>query len=110
MTAAGLAAVDLGHHLADVHAAGNAVAVAAVGAGDGVPAVEVAADTDRRRFLARVQVDESRDLAGRELGVHAFLELADRPHHPVDVEQMLSGQRPSGWGLPLLRVGHVFPP
>jgi hypothetical protein len=43
------------------------VAVAAVGAGDGVPVVEVAADADRRRLLPRVQVDEPGDLAGREL-------------------------------------------
>jgi hypothetical protein len=47
VAAAGLAAVDLGHHLADVHAPGDAVAVPAVGAGDGVPVVEVAADADR---------------------------------------------------------------
>src|SRR4029077_5027916 len=40
VAAAGLAAVDLGHHLADVHALGDAVAVAAMGAGDGVTAVE----------------------------------------------------------------------
>src|SRR5229473_1136796 len=103
VAAAGLAAVDLGHHLADVDAPGDAVAVAAMGAGDGVAVVEVAAYADRRRLLARVQVDESGNLAGRELRVHAFLELADRPHRPVDVQQVLSSQ-----GFPLHRVGHVL--
>src|SRR5205085_11875790 len=52
VAAARLAAVDLGHHLADLHALGDAVAVAAVGAGDGVAAVEIAADADRRGLLA----------------------------------------------------------
>src|ERR1700741_3757325 len=80
VAAAGLAAVDLGHHLADVHAPGDAVAVPAVGAGDGVPVVEVAADADGRRLLARVQVDEPGDLAGRELPMHPFPELAAGPH------------------------------
>src|SRR5262249_56730668 len=71
----------------------------------GVPVVEVAADADRRRLLPRVQVDEPGDLAGGELRVHPFLELADRPHHPVDVQQVLSGQ-----SLPLNRVGHGLLP
>src|SRR5208282_1778701 len=101
VAAAGLAAVDLGHHLVHVYAPGDAVAVAAVRAGDAVTVVQVAADADRRRLLARVQVDESGDIAARELRVHALLELADRPHRPVDVEQVLSGQ-----GFPLRRVGH----
>ena len=103
MTAAGLAAVDLGHHLAHVHALGDAVAVAAMGAGDGVTVVEVAAHADGRSLLARVQVHEARDLAGRELRVHAFLELADSPHHPVGAQQLLPGQ-----SFPLHRVGHVL--
>src|SRR5437773_2399521 len=105
VAAAGLAAVDLGHHLADVHAPGDAVAVPAVGAGDGVPVVEVAADADGRRLLPRVQVDKPGDLAGRELRVHPFLELADGPHRPVDVQQVLWSQ-----SLPLNRVGHCSPP
>src|SRR6516164_4676457 len=104
VAAAGLAAVDLGHHLPDVYAFGDAVAMAAVRAGDGVAAVEVDADADRRGLLARVQVHEARDLAGGELGVHALLELADGPHLPVGSQQLLPGQGP-----PLHRVGHVLP-
>src|SRR6516165_10385851 len=105
VAAAGPAAVDLGHHLADINAFGDAVAMAAMGAGDGVTVVEVAADADRRRLLARVQVHESGDLAGRELRVHAFLELADRPHRAVDAQQLLPGE-----SSPLHRAGHVAPP
>src|SRR6266567_502559 len=103
MAAAGLTAVDLGHHFADVNALGDAVAVAAMGTGDGVTVVKVAAYADRRSLLPCVQVDESRNLAGRELRVHAFLELADRPHRSVDAHQLLWSQ-----SSPLHRVGHVL--
>src|SRR5262245_37308820 len=103
VAASGLAPVDLGHHLADVDALGDAVAVTAVGAGDRVTVIEVAAYTDRGSLLTRVQVDESGNLAGRELGVHAFFELADRPHHPVGAQQL-----PPGQGSLVHRVGHVL--
>src|SRR5215469_10158634 len=103
MAAAGPAAVDLGHHLAYVDALGDAVAVAAMGARDRVTVVEVAAYADRRSLLAGVQVDESGNLAGRELGVDAFFKISDRPHQPVGAQQLLPGQ-----SVPLHRVGHVF--
>src|SRR6185312_6475428 len=38
-----------------------------------------------------------------EFGVHAFFELADRPHYPVGAQQLLPGQ-----SLPLRRFGHVL--
>src|SRR5262249_51140719 len=103
VAAAGLAAVDLGHHLADVDALGDAVAMTAMGAGDGVTVIEVAAYADCGSLLACVQVDESGNLAGGELGVHAFLELADRPHNSVGAQQLLPGQ-----SLLLRRFGHVL--
>src|SRR2546430_14348853 len=37
--------------------------------------------------------------------MHPLLELADGPHRPVDVQQVLWRQ-----SLPLNRVGHVAPP
>src|SRR5215467_16276277 len=89
MAAAGPAAVDLGHHLAHVNALSDAVAMTAMGTGDGVTVIEAVAYADRRRFLTRVQVDESGNLAGRELGVYAFLELANRPHRSVGAQQLL---------------------
>src|SRR5690606_41438018 len=66
-TRTGGLAVDLGHHRGHVHALGDAVAVAAVGGGDGVALVEVRAHPGGGRLLARVQVDEPGDLPGGEL-------------------------------------------
>src|SRR5258708_39042933 len=98
MAAAGPAAVELGHHFADVNALGDAVAMAAMGTGDGVAVAEVAAYADRRGLLARIQVDESRNLARRDLRVHPFLELTDRPHRMLGPRQLLRTQ-----GCPLRR-------
>jgi hypothetical protein len=44
------------------------------------------------RFLAGVQVDEPGDLTRGELGVQALLEVADRAHHAIGLEQLLLGQ------------------
>jgi hypothetical protein len=51
---------------------------------------EVLADTDRDRFLARVQMGESRDLARLDFDVQAFLELADGLHLPVGAEKLVT--------------------
>ena len=59
------------------------MSVSAVGAGDVVVVVQVRADAGRDRLLARVEMDESRDVAGGELDVQPLLELADRAHGPV---------------------------
>ena len=77
------AAVDLEHHRLHVAALRDRVSVAAMGAGDVVVVVQVRADAGRDRLLARVEVDESRDVAGCELDVQPLLELADRAHGPV---------------------------
>ena len=74
----------------DVAALGDAVAVAAMGAGDGVAVVEMHADADARRLLAGVEMHEARDVAGRELVVDGVLELPDRPHPAVSLEQILA--------------------
>ena len=72
-----------------VAALGDAVAVAAMRADDVVGVVEVLADADRDRFLARVEVREAGDLARRDLDVQAFLEFADRLHLAVGALQAL---------------------
>src|SRR5215204_2689007 len=97
---AGLLAVDLGHHALDVAALRDRVAVAAMGRGDVVVVAQVRADAGGDRRLAGVQVHEARDLAGRELAVQTLLELADRAHHPVALEELLLGElpRPGGDG------------
>ena len=78
-----LLAEDLGHHRLLVAALGDAVAVPAMRAGDVVAVLEVHAEADARGLLARIEMDEARDGAGRELLVHGVLELADHPHPPV---------------------------
>ena len=81
-----LAAEDLVHHRPGVAALGDAVAVAAMGAGDAVDVGQVHAEPDARGLLAGVEMDEARDVAGRELVVHALLELADRAHLVIGLE------------------------
>ncbi|MNR55411.1 hypothetical protein D3C85_1757780 [compost metagenome] len=51
---AALLAVDLLHHRHRIDALGNAMAVAAVCAGDAVAIVQVVQNADARGFLARV--------------------------------------------------------
>ena len=81
-----LAAEDLVHHGRGVAALGDAVAVAAMGAGDAVAIGQMHAEADARGLLAGIEMHEARDVAGRELVVHALLELADRPHPVVGFE------------------------
>ena len=85
-----LAAEDLVHHATGVAALGDAVAVAAMGAGDAVDVGQMHAEADARGFLAGVEMHEARDVAGRELVVHALLELADRAHLVVRFEQIVT--------------------
>ena len=83
---AGLPAHQLGRHAGDVDALGDAVAVAAVGAGDEVRVAEVRAHADRDRLLTGVEVDEARDLTVGELPHGRLLEGADQHHPLVHVE------------------------
>src|SRR5690606_24416196 len=83
----GAPAVDLGHHLPDVDAFGDAVPVAAVGAGDRVPLVQVHAHPGGGRFFPGVEVHETGDVAFGELLVHPVFEGPDGPHRPVGGEQ-----------------------
>ena len=70
-----LAAEDLVHHAVEVAALGDAVAVAAVGRGDGVAVVEMHADADAGSFLAGIEMHEAGDVAGGELGMDRVLEV-----------------------------------
>ena len=77
--AGGLAA-QLGHERARVGAAGQGVAVVAVGGDEVVVGPQQAHGADAHRFLADVEVQEAADLAlDVELGA-ALLEAADEQH------------------------------
>ena len=74
------------HHVDDVSALGDAMAVAAMRADDRVSVAEVLADADCVGLLARVQVREARNLSVHDLGERAVLEDADRAHLAVGAE------------------------
>src|SRR5215468_10139511 len=93
-----LLAEDLRHHRLLVAALGDAVAVAAMRAGDGVAVVEMHADADARCLLAGVELHEARNVAGRELVMHGILELADHAHPLVGLHKIIPAEL------------HLFPP
>jgi hypothetical protein len=84
---------QLGHHPVDLHAAGEAVTVAAVGGGHVVALRQRGADAGGDRLLAERGVDEAGDLAvAVELG-DARLEGPDQGHRRV---QISLGDLPGG--------------
>jgi hypothetical protein len=84
-----LLAVNLLHHLDDVHALRDAVAMAAVRTGDAVAVVQVHHDAGGRGLLTGVQVHEPGDVTAREVDLQSLLELADGLHRPVGVKQVV---------------------
>ena len=68
------------------------MAMAAMGAGDPVAVVELQAEADRRGFLAGIEVNETRYLAGGEFRVHPILEFADRAHGGIGFEQIFPAE------------------
>ncbi|MDT4808274.1 hypothetical protein FQZ97_411350 [compost metagenome] len=70
--------------------------MAAVRAGNAVAIVQVVQDADARGLLTRVQVDEARDVATREVHMQALLEIADGAHLPVHRQQRLLVERQRG--------------
>ena len=90
LAATGRFAADLGHHPVDLHALGNAVSVAAVGAGDEVVVVQVGAHPDGDRFFSGVEMNEAGDQAGGEILVQPVLEFADLSHPSIDPQQLVA--------------------
>jgi hypothetical protein len=79
------------HHPVDVAALGDAVAVAAMGAGDVVAARARCRQTPAAdRLLAGIEVHEAGDAAIGELDMHTLLELADRLHLTVGAQQVVA--------------------
>src|SRR5262252_4225292 len=80
------------HHRLDVAALGDAMAMAAMGAGDVVAVAEVHAHADRRGFLAGVEVNEARDVAGGKFLLHPVLEGANGAHVAIGADQLVAAQ------------------
>src|SRR4029077_20629113 len=89
---------ELLHHQRGVAALGDAVAMAAMGAGDIVPGPEMGADADGGGLLAGIEMDKARDAALGELFLHPLLEAADRRHVAIRLQQFVALQL------------HPFPP
>ena len=81
---------QLHHHADDIAALGDAVAMAAMRARDVVVRPEMAANADRRGFLAGVEMHEARDMSLGEFVLYALLEPADRNHVAPGFQKRLS--------------------
>ena len=88
-TVAGLLAEQFREHAVDRGALGEAVPVAAVGAGDEVVAMQGLADADRHGLLADVEVGQARHLRALVQLVHLLLEGPDLRHLPEHVQVLL---------------------
>ncbi|KWV89522.1 hypothetical protein PFLmoz3_00816 [Pseudomonas fluorescens] len=62
------------------------MSVAAVVGRDAIIVIEMRHDTSGAGFLAGIQVNETGDLAGGELHMQAFFEIADGAHHGVGMQ------------------------
>src|SRR5262249_37527304 len=89
-------AEQLGHHPPDVGALGDAVAVAAVGAGHAIGDGERRADADGDRLLTHVGRDRAVDLAGEPQLDGALVELADHDHRPQHLHEPGHAERRHG--------------
>jgi hypothetical protein len=87
---AGAAPVDLRHHARDLHALGDAVAVAAVRGGHDVGVAQVRAHRDGDRLLTGVEVEEAAQLPRRHQLVQLLLEGADPSHAPIGLAQIFA--------------------
>ena len=87
---AGRFAHELGDHTGDIDALGDAVPVAAVGAGEVVLIGEMGADTNRHGFFTGIEMHEAGDQSVGEVLAGGILEGADFHHLGVGVEKSIS--------------------
>jgi hypothetical protein len=65
------------------------MAVAAICAGDPIPGLQDARESDSHGFLARVKVSRTVDLAAQEQALDSVLETSDERHRPVQLNREL---------------------
>jgi hypothetical protein len=92
LAVAGGLAKQLRHHQVEAAALGDAVAVAAVGAGDVVLGAQRGAGADGDGLHADVGVGGAADQAFHEELDDLGVEVADRPHLAVEVDEQLAGE------------------
>ena len=78
---------ELEQHRLDFAAFGDAVAMAAMGAGDVILIGHIETGGDRDGLLVAIDVDEPGQLALLVFRAHALLKLADGFHQPIGVGQ-----------------------
>ncbi len=86
------AAGQLGHHALGVHAAGEHVAVVAIGGDALVAVLRGGLEPDHDRLLADVEMAEAADQAHAVELAGLLLEAADQQHLAVEVEQLVLGR------------------
>ena len=86
-------AVDLLHHAVHIHALGNAVPVSPVCTGNAVVVMQMLQHTHGYGFLSGIQMHESRNVSPGKIDVQTLLEIADRAHLPVHIQQCLPVER-----------------
>ena len=104
LAVAGRLAHQLGHHLVELAALGDEVAVAAVGRGDLVVIAQRGAHTGRDRLLADVEVEEAGKLGGLGEPARRFFEESD-PHHAAVQVHLHVGRE--FHRCPVCRVGRM---
>ncbi len=78
------------HHPDDVAALGDAVTMAAMGGDNAVFDAQIFAHADGDRFLARIEMCKSRNLAVRDLHVKTLLEFSDGLHALIGTNQFMA--------------------
>ncbi len=102
LAAAGALSEQLGHHVLQVGALGDGMAVPPVGALDIVGLSQVRHDARGSGFLADVQVDEPGDFSVKEKFLHGELEIADLHHGFIEKLQRF-------FIVPCKRKSRLFP-
>src|SRR5687767_12959426 len=93
LTQAALPAENFKHHGIDVAALGDGMAVAAMRAGNIVDLLlQLLADADGARLLPGIKMNEARDLAIAEFDMKPLLELTDRLHLAVGLQQFFPAE------------------
>ena len=91
-TAARGPAIDLRHHRRHVHPFRDAMPVPAMRGRNPIGVRQMQHHAHRARLFTSVEMHKALNLTGCEFDVHPLLKLADRPHQPICLEQIVLRQ------------------